>query len=121
MPQRIPPLSAAAEGSSARVCLSEAALRVVRSSVWAVVLLALAGLATPLAAQDRGTLQVAAQVLLIEPSRGALAMGMGTVRSGRVEDTGGLAAISVTPSVGLPADLRARRRPAVLTIAFIRN
>ena len=121
MSQRIVPLPAAADGCSARVGSSAARFRVPRGLVGAGVLVVLVSFAAPLAAQSRGALQVAAQVLLVEPSSGALAMGMGTVRSGRVADTGALAAISVTPSAALPAGSGVRQPRAVLTIAFVRN
>jgi hypothetical protein len=84
-------------------------------------LLALGCLVTPLRAQSRGTLQVAAQVLPAAPSREALALGMGSVLGSRLEGNQPLAAILVARSAGPTGDSATDRPKAILTISFVRN
>lgn len=76
-------------------------------------------LASPVQAQGRGDLQVAARVLEAGPSRAALAVALGTSAGARGQ---ALAEISrqPAPATGDAAQL-ARRPRAVVTIAFLRN
>lgn len=117
MSQPIPPLSGATALPPSRFGAPDLILR----ALGVALPLLLAGLPSSLAAQGQGNMQVAAQVLLVEPSRGSLEMGMETLRSGHLAGTGALAAISVTSSPVTPTDADARQPRAVLTIAFVRN
>jgi hypothetical protein len=73
-------------------------------------------------AQDRGTLQVAAQVVSTAPSQLALAVGLATV-SLRAAPAGQiLASIQVATGPGGDRQEKAARRPrTLLTISFLRN
>jgi hypothetical protein len=73
-------------------------------------------------AQDRGTLQVAAQVVSTAPSQLALAAGLATVnlRADLAGQT--LASIQVATQPGNDPTGRGARRPrTLLTISFLRN
>jgi hypothetical protein len=85
-------------------------------------LLSLIGLPAPLAAQNRGDLQVAARVLETQPSRLALVQGIAAARRAPASTPQSLASIQIEPGVTETKRLAVGRRPrAVVTISFLRN
>ena len=79
-------------------------------------------LASGLRAQDRSTLQVAAQVVSTAPSQFALAAGLAAVNLGAEPVTQSLASVEVAsppPKPGVTPDAMEPR--TVVTISFLRN
>jgi hypothetical protein len=73
-------------------------------------------------AQDRGTLQVAAQVVSTAPSQLALAAGLAVVSLRAAPAGQTLASIQVATQPGSDRNGRTARRPrTLLTISFLRN
>jgi hypothetical protein len=78
-------------------------------------------LGSRLQAQDRGSLQVAAQVVSTAPSQLALAAGLAAVNLRQASPTQSLASVEVASRPPDALDLRARRPRTILTISFLRN
>jgi hypothetical protein len=118
--QAVPSLWCAPITGSAKLGLSPGAPASAKGLWFAILLTVLGGLLSPLGAQSRASLQVAAQVLPAQPSRLALSQALSLASGHPVAAEPALALIRLdAPS---PASNRRRAvRRAVVTIAFLRN